>query len=226
MGGLEHGLMLVGELDKDVFETGSEGPNLGDGDAVFQELLAEIVEIEMVVDERVDGLSENSSAADARKLAGEAESTRDFRSGDFHAYRARGLDVRQFAQRIGRAVGDNLAKIDVSDVIAAFGFVHVVRGDEKRDAMSGELEKKIPELAPRDRIDAGSGLVEKEECGLVQHGAAESQALLPASRKLRRQTIEVGREAVELDDFVDAALQPSAFEAVDAAGELHVFADR
>src|SRR5258708_1670025 len=218
--------MLVGELDKDVFETGSEGPNLGNGNAVFQELFAELLKIEMVVNERVDGLSENSSATDARKLAGEAESAGDFRSGDFHAHRARGLDFGKLAQRIGRAVGNNLAKIDVSDMIAALGFVHVVRGDEKRDAMSGEFEKKIPKLASRDRVDAGSGLVEKEECRLMQHGAAESYTLLPASRKLRRQTIEVGREAVEMNDFVDAPLQASGFEAVDAAVELQVFADR
>src|SRR5258708_34098316 len=98
-------------------------------------------------------------------------------------------------------------------MIAALGFVHVVRGDEKRDAMSGVLEKKIPKLASRDRVDAGSGLVEKEECRLMQHRAAESQALLPASRKLRRQPSEVEREAVGLHDFVDAGRQPPRVEA-------------
>ena len=61
--------MLVGELDKDVFEAGSEGPNFGDGNAVFQELLTEIVEVEVVVDECVNGLTENGGAADARKPA-------------------------------------------------------------------------------------------------------------------------------------------------------------
>src|SRR5258708_8442059 len=178
--------MFVGELDEDVFETGSEWPNLGDGDAVFQELLAEIVEIKMVVNERMNGLSENGGAANARKLAGEAESARDFGSGDFHAHSARGLDFGKLPQGIGRAVRDDLAEINVSDMIAALGFVHVVGGDEKRDAMSRELEKKIPKLAPRDGIDAGSGLVEKEEWRLMQHGAPESETLLPASRKLPR----------------------------------------
>jgi len=49
--------MLVGELDKDIFEAGSERTNLGDGNAVLQELFAEIVEIGNDLDERVDGLS-------------------------------------------------------------------------------------------------------------------------------------------------------------------------
>jgi len=41
----------------------------------------------------------------------------------------------------------------------------------------------------------------------VQPWRAESEALLPATGKLRGQAIEVGSEAVELDNFVDAALQ-------------------
>src|SRR5882724_1516797 len=72
-GGLQHGLMLVGELDEDIFEAGSERTNLGDGNAVLQELFAEIVEIETILDKRVDGLSENRGAADAGEMARKAE---------------------------------------------------------------------------------------------------------------------------------------------------------
>jgi len=50
--------MLVGELDEDVFKAGSERANLCDRNAVFHELFAEIVEIETVFDERMDGLPE------------------------------------------------------------------------------------------------------------------------------------------------------------------------
>src|SRR5258708_27540362 len=98
-------------------------------------------------------------------------------------------------------------------------------GDKKRDAMTGKLEEEIPKLAVRDRIDPGGGLVEEKKGRLVQHGAAEGEALLPAAGKLRGQAIQIGREAVELDNFVDAALQARGLQAVDAAVELQVFRD-
>src|ERR1700731_2187688 len=97
-GGLQQGLLLVGEFDEDVFEAGSERTNLADGDAVYQELVAEVVQIEMVFDERMDGLPENRGAADAGEVTREAESARDFRCGNFNAQRAGGLDVREFAE--------------------------------------------------------------------------------------------------------------------------------
>src|SRR6266550_3174818 len=196
-GGLQQGLMLVGELDKDVFEAGSERANFGDGNAVLQELVAEVVEIEAVFDERMDGLAENGRAT----YAGEV------------------------AQRMGSAVGDELAEINVGYVAAALGFVHVVGGDEEGDAVAGKLEEEIPELAARDGVDASGGFVEEKKRGLVQHGAAEGEALLPATGKLRSQAIQIGCEAVELDNFVDAALQARGLQAVDTAVELQVFRD-
>src|SRR5437016_2441258 len=199
--------MLVGKLDEDVFEAGSEGTNFGDGNTVFHKLFLKVVEIEMFFDERMNRLTENRGAADAGEVTRESERTRDFGSGNFDAAGALRLNVREFAERIGRAVGDELAVINVGDVAAALGFVHVVSGDEERDAMTGKLEEEIPELATRDRIDAGGGLVEEKKGRLVQHSAAESEALLPATGKLRRQAIQIGPKAVELDNFVDAALQ-------------------
>src|SRR5260370_4870295 len=170
--------MLVGELDKDVFEAGSERANLCDGDAVFHELRAKIVEIEMVFDQRVDGLTENGGAADAGEVTREAKSSRDFRCGDFNAQRAGRLNVREFTQRIGRAVGDALSVINVGDVAAALGFVHVMGGDEKRDAMTGRLEEEIPERAAREGIDPAEWLVDEKKGRILRQGAAEAQALL------------------------------------------------
>src|SRR5260370_15461484 len=166
--------MLVGEVDDDVFEAGSERTNLSDGNPVFQELVAEIVETEMVFDERMDGLTENGGAADAGEVAREAKSSRDFRSGDFNAQRAGGLDVREFAKRIGCAVGDELAVINVGDVAAALGFVHVMGGDKKRDAMAGKLDQEIPNLAAGDGIDAAGRPVAKNKLPPAPPGAADT----------------------------------------------------
>src|SRR5260370_14216042 len=224
-GGLQQTLMLVGEFDEDVFEAGSEWTNLGDGNTVFQELLAEIVEIEMVLDGRMDGLPEDGGAADAGNLAREAERACNFGRGDFNAHGALGLNVREFAERVGRPVRDELDVINVGDVAAAPGFVHVVRGDEERDAVPRKFEEEIPELAASDGVDPGSRLVEEKKFRLVQHGAAEGEALLPSAGKLRGQAIEIGFKPVELDNFVDAALEACRLEDVTAHAELAIFRD-
>src|ERR1700687_934564 len=170
--GLRFRLVLVSQLDEDVFQAGGEGVNFADGDSVLEELLAEVVEVEMIFDERVDGLAENSGAANAGKLPGETQGARDFRRGDFDARGAMRLHIGEFAERIGSAVGDKAAEIEVGDVAAALGLVHVMRSDEEGDAVAGELEEEIPELAAGDRVDSGGGLVKEQELGFVQHGAA------------------------------------------------------
>jgi len=80
-----------------------------------------------------------------------------------------------------------------------------MRGYEKGDARGGS-SKRIPELAARDGVDAGSGLIEEKEFRLVQHGAAECQALLPAAGELRGRRFKWvrGRSAGQ---FRDAAFK-------------------
>src|SRR5229473_5066398 len=181
-GRLRFRLVLVGQLDENIFKARSKRANFADGDSVFEKLLAQIVEVEMLFHQRVNGLAENRGAANAGELPGEAQGAGDLGRGDFDAHGAVRLHVRQFTERIGSAVGDEAAVIDVGDVAAALGFVHVVRGDEKRDAVAGEFEEEVPELAAGDRVDAGSGLIEEQELRFVQHGAAEGQTLLPPAR--------------------------------------------
>src|SRR2546430_14011689 len=155
----------------------------------------------MVFDERMDGLTENRGAADAGEVTRESERARDFGRGDFNAQSALRLNVREFAERIGRAVGDEFAVINVGHVTAALGFVHVVSGDKERDAVTGKLEEEIPELAARDRIDAGGGLVEEKKGRLLPHGGAASEAPLPATRKLGGPRSPIGGGAGEVGQF-------------------------
>src|SRR5260370_2925244 len=179
----------------------------------------------MVFDERMDGLPEDGGAAAAGEVASEAESEGTFRRSAFNAQCALRLNVGEFAERVGGAIGDELAEINVGDVAATLGFVHVVSGDEEGDAVTGKLEEEIPELAARDGVDAGRWLVEEKKRRLVQHGAAEGEALLPAAGKVRGQAVEIGVQAIELDDFIDAALQACRVEAVNPAVKLQVFCD-
>src|SRR5258708_3359063 len=182
--GLQQRLMLVGEFDEDILEAGSERANLGDGNILFQKLVAEVVKIAMVLNERMNGLPEDGGAANAGNLARETERAGNFRRGDFDAQGALRLHVGKLAERIGRPIGDELAEINVGDVAAALGFVHVIRGYEKGDAVAGKLEEEIPELAARDGGDAGSGIIEEKEVGLVQHDATDCEQMLPSSGEL------------------------------------------
>src|SRR6266576_109967 len=222
-GDLQKGLLFVGEFDESVFQAWGQRANLGHGNAVFQELLAELVQIKMFIDERVDGLAKNRGTADPRNPVCQAQCARDFRSRDFNALGSVRLHVGELPKRIGSTIGNKLAVIDVCNVAATLGFVHVVGSHKKSYAVTGKLEEQIPKLAARDGIDAGRGLVEKEKLGLVQHGAAKSQALLPAAGKLGGQTVQVGAESVKLNDFLDAPLEASGLETVNPAVKLQIF---
>src|SRR5215470_348791 len=100
---------------------------------------------------------------------------------------------------------------------AALGFVHVMGSDEKSDAVGGEFEEKIPQLAASDGIDAGGRLIEKEKFRFVKHGAAEGEALLPAAGKFSCKASRVRAEAIELNDFLQTTFQLVGRETVNAA---------
>jgi hypothetical protein len=67
--------------------------------------------------------------------------------------------------------------------VAALGLVHVVGGHQHGDAGGRQPVDLFPEIAPRLGVDAGGGLVEQQQPGLVQQAGGERQALLPAARE-------------------------------------------
>src|SRR5271165_1215499 len=136
--------MFVGQLDKNVLEAGGQRTNIRDGDAVLLELGPQIDEIEMILDQGVNGLAKDGGAANAGNVAGEAKGASDLGSDDFDAFRPGGLHVGELLQLGRGAISDHLAVIDVGDVAAAFRFIHVMRSDEKSDALTGKLEEQIP----------------------------------------------------------------------------------
>jgi len=75
--------------------------NLTDLNSVLEELRAEIIEVETVFNESVNGLAEDGGAANAGELASQAQGAGDFRRGDFNALGALRLHIGQFAKGIG-----------------------------------------------------------------------------------------------------------------------------
>src|SRR5215470_12892319 len=182
-GSLQKRLVLVGEFDENVFETRRERTNLGNVDSFFAELIAKNIQIKVFFHQRVDRLAKNRGAANPGNVPGQPQGARHFGRDDFDAHRAVRLHVWKRAKRVGRAVGN------VRDVATTLRFVHVVRSYKKSDPVARQLEKQIPKLPASDGVDAGSGLVEKKELGLMQHCAAQGEALLPPARKLGRETL-------------------------------------
>ena len=114
------------------------------------------------------------------------------------------LTAGQRLELVGRAGDEQLRQVEVADLAAALGLVHVVRGDEERDALGGELEQQVPQLAARDRIDAGGRLVEEDHARLVHQRGAEREPLLPAAGEQAGAPIDVRADVRELDRRVAA----------------------
>ena len=87
-------------------------------------------------------------------------------------------------------------------MIAALGFVHVMRRDEKRHAFTREVEKQIPQLATRHRVDAGSRLVEKKHGRFVHERTRHGQALAHSAGKQRGAHLDERLEMRDCDHFV------------------------
>src|SRR6266851_1934656 len=177
--------MLVGELDEDVFEAGSEWTDFGDGNPVFQKLFAEIVKIKMILDESMDGLPENGGSADAGEMAREAQRACDFRSGDFHAQRAVRLHVGKLEQKV-----PELAARDGID--AGGGFV-----EEKKPRLVQHRAAKGEALLPAAGKLRGQAIQ-------IRFEAIELHNFVDAS--LEPRGLEAVDAAVELQIFRDSEI--------------------
>ena len=80
-------------------------------------------------------------------------------------------------QSLRRALRDDPAAREDRELVAALGFVHVVRRHEDRHAARDQLEQALPEVAATLRIDRAGGLVEQQQFGLVQRRCREREPL-------------------------------------------------
>ncbi len=115
--------------------------------------------------------------------------------------------------------------MQVADAAAALRLVHVMRGDDERDALSRQLKQQIPEFAAGHRIDPRRRLIEEHQPRAVQQGTDERQPLLPPPREATRAAVEIGFHSRELDQLGLASFALAVGEAVDAAVEVHVLLD-
>src|SRR5208337_1937014 len=94
-------------------------------------------------------------------------------------------------QLIGRADCQQMRVEQISHPVAAFGLIHIVRGDKERDALGSKPEEEVPQVAASHGVNAGRRLVKKYEVGAVQQGTRQRQALFPASRETASPAVEI-----------------------------------
>ena len=141
------------------------------------------------------------------------------------------LEIRRAGHRDeggGSVVGDDAAVVDGDDALEAGRLVHVGGGDDHRHAgaIGADGLDQIPELAARQGVDAGGRLVEHQEIGVVDEGAAERQFLLHTAGELTGGAIGEGIEAGGGEQALDAGAPLGRLEAEETGVEVDVLGDR
>src|SRR5215831_2345481 len=100
------------------------------------------------------------------------------------------------------------------DMATSFGLVQIGRAQQNGEPfILDEMENDVPELAPRQRIDADRRLVEKYELGRAHEGAGKAELLLHAAGQPASQALG---EGYERSHFQQARILTRAFGCIDA----------
>ncbi len=103
--------------------------------------------------------------------------------GVFHRRIGQRVGANAPANLTGRAKGQNLAQRHQHQMIAILGLVHEMGGDHDGHPRFGQMVDALPELAPRQRIDAGGRLIEKQNGRLMHQRTSQREPLLVAQRQ-------------------------------------------
>ena len=139
-------------------------------------------------------------------------------AGDFEHAARQGL----FFDLLRGSLSDDVPALDECQAIAVLGLVHVMGGDEHGHAVGSKAVQQIPEGAPRKRVNAGGGFVQKENLGAVDDGGAQGQPLAPPAGQVARFGIFETFQIRQFDGFGDAFLQVLLRNAIGGCVEIQV----
>jgi hypothetical protein len=129
-------------------------------------------------------------------------------------------------ERSGRVFDEDFAVVDDGESVAEFvGLFHVVGGEDDGDAFAAEASDGFPHGDTALRIEAGAGLVEEEDLGMVGDGARDLQALGEASAEGLRIGCSAIAEAELFEELGGALGGGFLGHAEEAAMEVDVFED-
>ena len=136
---------------------------------------------DVFVDQGLDALPDDRCFMYRSCVQQACECGRGIAAGNFHTTHARRNGRAALAQLLWRCDSQHPGQVEIRDTITTFGFFHIMRADDKRDALPGNGEEQIPQLPPRHRIDARRGFVQKYQLRVMQQGANQGQPLSPAA---------------------------------------------
>ena len=130
-------------------------------------------------------------------------------------------------QLLQRAGGDDLGVVHRHQPVEALRFVHIGGGDNDAHLRPARADRvdEVPELAARQRVDAGGRLVEDEKVRVVDKGAAEAQLLLHAAGKLACGTRFELLQARRRKKLVDLGATLRRRQSEQSAEEINVLED-
>ena len=137
---------------------------------------------------------------------------------------ARAGRLLEFGRRAG---GQHPAGIHRDQPVETLGLLHI--GGRDDDAHAGAARAhaidQFPELAARQRVDAGRRLVEDQQIGIVDQRAAQPELLPHAARQFLCRPVGERREPGAVEQLGDAPFPFGAGLSEQAAEELDVLAD-
>src|SRR5216684_2262030 len=190
---------LLRQRDEDVLQGWGDRTEGGLREASFPQAIDQLGVIDLCVDQRMNGLSEDGGAGAKRLFLQPAERSSRLPRFDFHSAISGWIDRRQRFQFLRRTRHQQLREVQIADFSAALGLIHVMSGYQKRDSLRSELEQQVPQLTPSHRIDSRGGLIEKHHPRLMHQRAAERESLLPAARQQSGAAIDIGPDMGQLD---------------------------
>ena len=124
----------------------------------------------------------------------------------------RGLERHRRVQR------HDAAAVDDRDAVAqTVGLVHVMRGEKQRAALlSAQMRDHLPHRNTRDRVEAGGGLVQKQELRVVHQAARDLQPSPHAARQSGGERVGAVGEADGFEQLRGALAPARTGDAVQA----------
>src|SRR5215211_2857917 len=94
-----------------------------------------------------------------------------------------GFEDIESERLLGRSRRD-LAAVEAEDAVGAARLLEVVGSDHQRPPLAGQLADQGFEALGAGPVEAGEGLVEEEDPGLLNEAAGDQDALALAAREL------------------------------------------
>ncbi len=126
-----------------------------------------------------------------------------------------------------RAFDDDAALVDDADGVAqALRLVHEMGGQEQGLALANQPAQALPDQMPGLRVEAGGGLVEDHQIGVVDQGAGQGQPAFHAAGQRGHQRLFLAGKAREVEQIVNPGFDFIPGQAEIAAVDEQVFPHR